>query len=176
MSRRKIKKIYIGFVGASFVHAHMLNFESRKYFRRAFMSSGCVSNFHLRKDNHLPILQECLQMNKTGNELAKFLKTASRLELSGCNYLPWIISMESPNAPQPFISQTPAEIYKSDKAPVMDAIFTISSQVFNLKKKICSSKFIQFPRLILIVTGISRICPRSARMDRAGDSRIWDSV
>lgn len=97
------------------------------------MSSGCVSAYHLRTDNHLPFLQECLQTNKTGNELIEFLKAASRLELSGCNYMSWVVSMESPNAPQPFIWQTPAEIYQSDKAPVMDAMFSVSSQVFSIE-------------------------------------------
>lgn len=47
--------------------------------------------------------------------------------------------MESPNAPQPFMSQTSAEIYKSDKAPVMDAMFSITSQVFDSEKLVSIS-------------------------------------
>lgn len=108
----------------------MLSAESRKYFTRAFMSSGCVSAHHLRRDNHVPVLQECLRTNKTGNELVEFLKKADALDLSTCNYLPWIIVMETPSAPKAFIWQTPDEIYKSDNAPTMDAMFSIASQVF----------------------------------------------
>lgn len=96
------------------------------------MSSGCVSAYHLREDTHVPTLLECLQINKTGNELVEHLKAAHSLELSNCNYLPWIIFMESPNAPKPFITQTPDKIYKSDKAPIMDTMFSIANQVITI--------------------------------------------
>lgn len=144
--------MHIKSVGASFIHAHMLNVESRKYFNRAYLSSGCVSGYHLRTDTHLEMLQECLQTNDTGNELVEFLKTASSFQLSSCNFLPWVIYIESLSAPHPFITQTSDEIYKSDNPPIMDAMFSIASQVRTPKNH---SSFSIYPinfALVLLVS------------------------
>lgn len=61
-------------------------------------------------------LQKCLQTNKTGHGLAELLKTANDTMLAQCNYLKWVIHMESPNTPGAFITQTVDEIYNSDNA------------------------------------------------------------
>lgn len=119
-------------LGAVSTHLHMLNQQSRKYFKRAFLSSGSVSQLWFRKKNYLKEVQECLQINKMSGDLVEYLKTANVSELSNCNYIHWALTIESSNVPGAFISNTPDEIYKSDKAPIMDAMFSFGSQVFNL--------------------------------------------
>lgn len=125
--------------GGTFAHAHMLNAESRKYFNRAYSSSGVVSRFHLRRDNHVEYLRQCLQINETGYGFAEILKTANTTALAECNYLRWIIFIESPNTPGAFITQSLDEIYNSDSAPKVDAMFSIATQV---------NRCIHFPELI----------------------------
>lgn len=117
-------------------HAHMLNAESRKYFTRAYMVSGTVSPWKLRSDNHLSKIQECLDFNGTHTELLDYMKSATSTTLAKCNHLLWVLYIESPNATAPFITQTPDEIYNSDSAPVMDAMFTFASQVKTTKAKL----------------------------------------
>lgn len=116
-------------IGGGFVHAHMLNEQSRKYFTRAFATSGSVSSWLLRKDDHVKQIQWCLRIKKTGNELVEYLKTANISTLFKCKFFPGAVFIESPNTPGAFISETPAEIYNSGKAPAMDAMFGFTSQV-----------------------------------------------
>ena len=121
---------YTQSVGGSSAHAQMLNEKSRKYFTRAFVSSGSVNAWQFRKNNHVDELQECLQTKKTGNQLSEYLKTAKNSALSNCNYLSYVPVYESSDTKGAFISETPDEIYNSTKAPVMDAMFSYNSQVF----------------------------------------------
>lgn len=115
--------------GGTFVHAHMLNPESRKYFTRAFCISGTINFWKIRHENHIRELQECLQINKTDHELVDYLKTASFTTLAKCHDVLWVPSIESPNAIQPFMTQTPEEIHMAGKTPNMDAMFSFTSQV-----------------------------------------------
>lgn len=148
----------------------MLNAESRKYFNRAYSSSGAVSGFHLRRDNHVEHLQQCLQINETAYGFAEMLKTANTTALAACNYLRWLIYMESPNTPGAFMTQTLDEIYNSDSAPKMDAMFSIATQVF---------RCIHFPNSIYSIRSFSSIgshtnFPRYIDMGRTTYSRSID--
>lgn len=127
-------KLYIG--GAS-VHFHMINEESREYYSRAFSSSGTAINFFaLHRINHLERVQKCFQANDMGH-LIEYLKVADRSILMNCYpfiipddlYPVWVPTIENANASDAFLTKTPYEIYNSDKAPQMDAIFGFTSQV-----------------------------------------------
>lgn len=107
----------------------MLNPESRKYFTRAFCISGVITFWKLRHENHIREIQECLQTNKTGHELVEYLKTVNFTTLAKCHDVLWVPSIESPNAIRPFMTQTPEEIHNAGKTPIMDAMFSIVSQV-----------------------------------------------
>lgn len=119
-------------LGAVSTHLQMLSQQSRKYFKRAFLSSGSAGERLFREGNNVKEIQECLQINKTGGDLVEYLKTANVSELSNCNYLTWIWTIESSEVPGAFISNNPDEIYKSDKAPIMDTMFSFGSQVITL--------------------------------------------
>lgn len=131
----------------------MLNEESRKYFTRAYLSSGSASYWKVQHFNHTRQLQQCLEVNATGKELIEFMKTANYTTLFKCNYLTWIVFYERPNATNAFMTKTPDEIYSSDNPPVMDTMFSIASQVcIKIDKKI-ASVFLFLPKIIFIVTG-----------------------
>lgn len=99
-----------------------------------------MSPSKLYSNSHLPNLYRCLNFNGTYTELLDHLKSAPRKTLAKCNYLPWVLHIESPNATEPFITKTPHDIYNSDEAPVMDAMFTFASQVIAFR--LTSSPFI----------------------------------
>lgn len=107
----------------------MLNEESRRYFTRAYLVSGTVSPLKLRTGNHLLDVQKCLDFNGTHTKLLDYMKTASISTLDKCRNLTGTLFIQRPNAPGAFITKTPDEIYNSDSAPVMDAMFTFTSQV-----------------------------------------------
>lgn len=65
------------FSGATFVHSHILNEKSRKYFTRAYLSSGSASGWKVANYNHTEKLQTCLEVNATSNELIDLMKTAN---------------------------------------------------------------------------------------------------
>lgn len=127
--------------GGSSVHYHMLNVESRKYFNRAFSSSGSAMNlFVLRKENHIEQIQKCSQTNEI-DEMITYLKTTSNLILGNCTvrgfysdggdpYPIWIPTIERANTKGAFLTQTPAEIYNSSFVPAMDVMFSLNSHVF----------------------------------------------
>lgn len=120
----------------------MLNAESQKYFTRAYSVSGTMSPWNLRRKSHLPMLYKCLNFNETYVELLNYLKVANSTALAKCNYLKWVPSIENPNATKPFLAKTPNEIYNSDEAPVMDAMFTFASQVHFYPNQLTLSKFL----------------------------------
>lgn len=122
-----MKRNYI--LGATFVHAHMLNEKSRKYFTRAYLSSGSASRWKVQDYNHTQNLQKCLKVNETGSALVDYMKTVNFTTLAKCSNLTWIVFYESPNATDAFITKTPKEIYNSNNPPVMDTMFSIASQV-----------------------------------------------
>lgn len=120
----------VKFSGSAHVYSHMLNAESRKYFKRAFMISGAMS-YRARRHHYETNIQECLQTNKMQHELVEYLKTANVTALAKCNDITWLLSIEKPSAARPFLTETFEEIYRSGKMPVMDAMFSIVSQVID---------------------------------------------
>lgn len=93
------------------------------------MVSGTVSPWKLSSGNQLSQVYRCLGFKGTHAELVDYIKTASAATLTRCNWLAWILHIESPNATKPFITQTPDEIYDSNEPPVVDAMFTFASEV-----------------------------------------------
>lgn len=124
-------------IGSASVHFHMLNEESQNLYNRAFASSGTAINFFaLHRINHLERVQKCFQTNDMGH-LIEYLKVADRNTLMNCYpfiipddlYPVWVPTVENTNASDAFLTKTPYEIYNSDLAPQMDAIFGFTSQV-----------------------------------------------
>lgn len=116
----------------------MLNTESRKYFNRAFASSGAALNsFAVRKADHMQILQECTKISDT-TKLIEYLKNADNNILRECSpfdsklgslIITWVPTIERPHIRGAFLTKTPVQIYDSNEAPVMDAMFTFNSEV-----------------------------------------------
>lgn len=129
--------------GAASVTFQMLNAESRKYFNRAFASSGTGSVwFILRKANHVPEIRKCLRTNETNmDKLVAQLKTADRRVLQMCSLhdfsksfvLTWVPTVEKANAREPFLTKSPNDIYNSDDAPIMDSLFSFNAEVSEIK-------------------------------------------
>lgn len=131
-------KIVIKSGGAS-VSYHILNEESRKYFNRAYAASGSAFNFFaLTRENHLERMQECSKA-KDSNEMIEYMKTTDSEVLAKCYFdinwgktikPKWVPTIEKPGTKGAFITQSPEEIYSSDKPPVVDALFSFASKVF----------------------------------------------
>lgn len=118
----------------------MLNVESRKFFNRAFSTSGSALNYlALHKDNHIEQIRSCAQANDT-DQMLKYLKTTSNRILANCHtigyysngdrYAFWLPTIESDSTKEAFMTKTPEEIYNSDLAPAMDAMFGMTSYVY----------------------------------------------
>lgn len=114
----------------------MLNKESRKYFTRAFCLSGTAFNtfYNMEVNDHLQLAKKCFRIYDT-EKLIEYLRTASLSSLIECNILDtdfkgWLPTIEASNVPGAFLTKTPDEIYNSDEAPVLDAMFSVTSQVF----------------------------------------------
>lgn len=99
-------------IGATFVHAHVVNEESRKYFTRAFLSSGSLSFWNLFIPDSNKKIQKCLGINEMSKDkLLKYLKTANMTILTKCNGDNWPLTVESSNAIRQFLTKRPGEIY-----------------------------------------------------------------
>ena len=114
----------------------MLNEESRKYFTRALpISNTAFSGMTLFKESHVQHIQECSQLNEI-NDLIEYVKTSNVTTLRRCYNsefkftIHWTPTIENSNAVRAFITKTPDEIYSSDKAPVLDAMFIFATQVY----------------------------------------------
>lgn len=115
----------------------MLNEESRKYFKRAFaISNTAFSGLALSRKNHVAHMQKCKQF-KQMDDLVKYLKTSDFATLRKCYatkfpgelFTYWTPTIEKSTAVKAFMTKTPDEILNSDKAPVLDAMFSFASQV-----------------------------------------------
>lgn len=116
----------------------MLNQISRKYFNRAFLSSGTALSFHhFAEANHLQRMMEYSKIDDK-DQLIEYLKVADSDFLSRCYpvvidsqtyYLPWVPTIESPEIDGAFITTTPEQIYNSNEAPIMDVMFSFNSKV-----------------------------------------------
>ncbi len=116
----------------------MLNEESRKYFNRAYLGSSSAFNFYaISRVGHLQQMKEFSKIDEE-DKLIEYLKTADSCVLSAFYppsatgktlYVPWVPTIEDSNTVGAFITKTPEEIYHSDKAPIMDTMFSIASKV-----------------------------------------------
>lgn len=113
----------------------MLNAESRKYYSRAFCASGTAFNpfSNLCLTDHVKAMQDCYNIYVM-DALVEFMKTATATTLQKCvnpaKSLPfWSATIEYQNAPAAFLTKTPDEIYETDDPPIIDTIFSLTSQV-----------------------------------------------
>lgn len=122
--------------GGSSVAFQMLNVNSRKYFQRAYASSGTAfSSFSLRRRNHMQLLQNCSHLNDV-TKIIEYLKETDAMKIlfdcypaeNGTRRV-WAPTIEMPTAVDPFLTKTPNDIYDSNDAPVMDAMFSFSEEV-----------------------------------------------
>lgn len=126
-------------LGAASVHYHMLNAKSRDYFTRAFLSSSSAfNNYALRRRNHVKLIQKCTQLNDT-NQMIEYLKRTEMAKILYACYplksifdvvrYPWVPTIEMQTTPGAFLTKTPNEIYNSNEAPAMDAMFDFMAEV-----------------------------------------------
>lgn len=122
----------------------MLNAESRKYFQRALALSGVALVFSvIWKESQLQQAYECSNTNNSV-DLMQYLKTANGSVLAECYALKsttlfrsiWEPTVENSSVRGAFITKTPEEILKSNEAPVMDTMFSITTTVNILPKPI----------------------------------------
>lgn len=116
----------------------MLNVESRKYFNRAFILSGSAFDyFALSEVNHLERMREFSKIDDKA-KVVEYLKTADSKLLADIGSInsfgktlipPWAPTIESPMTPGAFLTKTLDAIYESDNAPVLDVMFSFTSQV-----------------------------------------------
>lgn len=126
-------------LGGAAVHFHMLNKESRRYFNRAFASSGSAFNAWQR-GTHVELIQECSKLNEE-DEMIEFLRAASSQRLLGCKpktqpggvEQAWLPTIESPQTRGAFLTQPPEEIYRSDRPLPIHTMFSFNSQVFSVR-------------------------------------------
>lgn len=85
------------------------------------------------------------------NELIEYLKGADS-EFLATQYpfdflktlaVPWAPTIESSNSINAFLTQTPHEIYNSDRAPALDVMFNFNSKVIDLPLIPFSSQFLE---------------------------------
>lgn len=116
----------------------MLNEESRKYFNRAYLSSGVALNYwSLSHTNHVKRMQEYSKIEDM-EKLVEYLKTSDSETFDDCyrwdefgNILlsPWAPTIESSDTVGAFLTKTPEQIYNSDGAPTIDALFAFTTHV-----------------------------------------------
>ena len=112
-------------------HLQALNKISRTLFKRAYFASGSSLNpifSPWRKPNQMKHIKACLEISDT-TALINYLKTAKSSNLFICNEIMWSPVIENENAPSPFLTDAPDNILKSCDAPVMDTMFSFTSQV-----------------------------------------------
>lgn len=104
--------------------------------------SGTVFNYYaMYKPHHLRRIQDYANIEDK-NKLIEYLKTTDTNTLANCSkaeglgttllVVAWAPTIESPSTKGAFITKTPEEIYNSDEAPTMDAMFSFTSQVHQI--------------------------------------------
>ncbi|XP_037033649.1 venom carboxylesterase-6-like [Bradysia coprophila] len=116
---------------------HMLNKESRKYFTRAMVMSGSVySYFAFTATNHREKFGECSH-TKDVNQMIEYMKTADARDIVQCYYRPdwgltlkpeWVPTIEPEGTVNAMLTESPNIIWTSEKAPVVDTLFTMVNQ------------------------------------------------
>lgn len=117
----------------------MINEESRKYFNRAFLSSGSSLNyFAFTKGNHVERMFGCSEATNQ-QQLMEYLKTTPQDDIVECYFRydqgpnaikpVWTPTIEIPDAKMPFLLQDPEEIYNSGTVAPIDVLIGFDSQV-----------------------------------------------
>lgn len=81
-------------------------------------------------------MQKCSQYKQI-DDLVKYVKTSDFATLRKCYatkfpgeiFTYWTPTIEIPTAVRAFMTKSPNEIFDSDKAPVLDVMFSYASQV-----------------------------------------------
>lgn len=129
--------IFGNFAGAAFAHLQMMNKKSRPLVTRAFYASGTGLDpifYPWRRPNQLQQMKTCFQFSDTA-PLIDYLRTANSSTLARCKGGPWMPVIENKMAPQAFLTDEPENILKSSDAPVIDAVFSFTSQVFQRERE-----------------------------------------
>lgn len=147
----------------------MLNKESRRYFKRALVMSGSVySIFALTETNHLKKMQQCAH-TKDVNQIIEYVQTSDYKDIVQCYFKDdwketlkgeWIPTIEAPGTINGFITESPDEIYASSNAPVIDTLFSFTSQVFLFRS--CPTRVTPLVSITFNFLGTSSILPRIA--------------
>lgn len=104
------------------------------------MGGSAFNYFALTEGNHVDRMKECSKLTDL-NQIIEYVKTNDSENILQC-YLDtpwgktlkpsWAPTIEIPSANRAFITQSPDEIYNSNDAPIVDALFSFASQVFTL--------------------------------------------
>lgn len=138
----------------------MFNKESRKYFNRAYLSSGSAfTYFALSSGNHLARMQKFSKINEI-NDLIEYLKNVSSETLASCHtmdsigyqlFSPWAPTIENSQTAGAFLTRAPDKIYNSKNAPIMDTMFRYTRFCdFFLYYKYIDTLFILFLFMICV--------------------------
>lgn len=101
--------------------------------------SGTIYDYYpLDENNHYKRMQKCSKI-KSRKKLLKYLKTTDANILAACHAtdsygkmlltMEWVPTIENPSTKGAFITQRADDIYNSADAPVMDTLFSFTSQV-----------------------------------------------
>lgn len=138
-------------IGGASTTFHMLNEESRKYFKRAIVMSGSVySYFAFTATNHVKNMEEC-SLTKRKDQMIEYMQKADVRDLFQCYFRDdwgktlkpeWVPTIEPKDASNGFLTECPTDIWTSSKAPVVDTLFTMVSQVCFIKSRFqfCGTK------------------------------------
>lgn len=167
----------------------MLNKISRKYFKRAFAMSGSLfSYFALTEGDHVNRIKECFNINEHYS-LIEFLKTSASEILTQCHFTKdwgktlkpkWTPTIEVSTAENAFLTQSPDEIYDSAEAPVIDSLFSFTTQVFYEKCShwilIVETNRIRALTKIILIQGTNCIRSRIDNEIRSANSISMESI
>lgn len=104
-----------------------------------YAASGTIfSGTAFNKTTHWQRIPECFGINDDREQIMEFLKEANSRILSACYpfvypgqiQMHWVPTIESQNTTGAFLTQTPEEIFNSKKAPIIDTMFSFTSQVY----------------------------------------------
>lgn len=101
------------------------------------MSGSAFSYFALTETNHVEKMQECAHTRNV-KQIIEYIKVADFLDIIQCHFKSnwgktlkpeWVPTIEAPGTINGFITESPEVIWTSRKAPVMDTLFTSTSEV-----------------------------------------------
>lgn len=96
------------------------------------ISDSAFYNYAVHHSNHMPLLQKCFGINQM-DRLIDYMKTTNSSNFVQCDKPINHPAIESSSTKGAFLTQTPEEIYSSDKPPILDVMFGFNSKVFSKK-------------------------------------------